>query len=122
MRTANNRMFMRCNVCGEEIMMASHMGDSWSMDKSTEDMNSFFDRHFWCQVRMTKYEMERGIGREYAQYDDQDHYSVLFESDKDFRKGLPEGVEPHFINCYSHRMELDAPDKLYKTAYSIDKE
>ena len=35
-------------------------------------------------------------------------------------QNLPEGVETHFIDCYSHRMELDAPDKLYKTAYDND--
>ncbi len=120
---ANNRMFMRCDVCGEEIMMASHMGDPWSMSKSMDDMYSFFDRHYRCQVRMTEYEEKNGIesGKGIC-WDDQDHYSLVFESDKNYGQNLPEGVETHFINNYNHRMELEAPDKLYKTAYNDDKE
>ncbi len=119
---ANNRMFMRCNVCGEEIMMASHMGDPWSMDKSMDDMYSFFDRHYECQVKMTEYECKKGIEGKGSCWDSQDHYSLVFESDKNYGKDLPKGVEPHFINCYSHRMRLDNPDKLYKTAYDTEEE
>ncbi len=120
---ANNRMFMRCDVCGEEIMIASHLGRPWSMDKSTDDLNSFFDRHYTCQVNMAVHENKKKWAEgKHIWWDNQDYYSVRFESRQDLAEGLPKGVEPHFINCYTYRMGLDAPDKLYKTAYDNDGE
>ena len=50
---ANNRMYIKCRVCGEEICLAKHFGNEWGLcsmpinDKSFEErMDAFFRKHY----------------------------------------------------------------------------
>ena len=50
---ANNRMYIKCRVCGEEICLAKHFGGEWGVcsfpinGKSFEErMDVFFRKHY----------------------------------------------------------------------------
>ena len=46
---ANNRMYMKCNRCGETFFLAKSMGSgfyTWSFN--VNDFNKFLDKHAYC--------------------------------------------------------------------------
>jgi hypothetical protein len=46
---ANNRMYMKCNSCGETFFLAKSMGEgfyTWSFN--VNDFNKFLEKHAYC--------------------------------------------------------------------------
>lgn len=51
---ANNRMYIRCRGCGEELYLGKHFGDCWyysgynSGITLEEKLNDFYEKHAYC--------------------------------------------------------------------------
>lgn len=44
---ADNRMYIRCKICGRGILIAKQFGIVWS-ERRFDDLNKFFDDHEEC--------------------------------------------------------------------------
>ena len=53
---ANNRMYIRCRVCGEVIMIGKCYGDGYyTLDKNLNKvLDKFFDEHTYCSKEVNK--------------------------------------------------------------------
>lgn len=52
---ANNRIYIRCKGCGEELYLGKHFGvdsfyyNNYNSDKTLEEkLNAFYEKHAWC--------------------------------------------------------------------------
>ena len=48
---ANNRLFLRCRACGEEVLVAKHFVGEWGVfspphDKLDDRLDDFFRKHY----------------------------------------------------------------------------
>lgn len=68
---ADNRMYIRCDVCGGCMIIAKCFGDTWGVrdyeDGGVNHLNEFFKEHDFC-VPLTGYGRRRS-----------DHYSLVYE-------------------------------------------
>ena len=45
---ANNRLYIRCRVCGGIMLLAKHFTGPWSVRHTPEVLDEFFEEHFLC--------------------------------------------------------------------------
>lgn len=45
---ADNRMYIRCKVCGRGHIIAKMFGITWGERKYNETLNEFFNKHLTC--------------------------------------------------------------------------
>lgn len=45
---ANNRMYLRCRGCGEELMLGKTLGNGWYTPVGGVELDEFFERHEHC--------------------------------------------------------------------------
>lgn len=50
---ANNRLYLKCDVCGEEFFLGKRFGDGYYLPPDIggdirKELNEFFGRHEWC--------------------------------------------------------------------------
>lgn len=50
---ANNRIYLRCRACGETLFLGKHFVTpfyyfSYDGERLEDKLNSFFDKHAWC--------------------------------------------------------------------------
>lgn len=61
---ANNRLYLRCNSCGDAIMLGKHFGGtlyrSWKLGEMnfTDALNDFYDDHYYCSDSGRAYHLE----------------------------------------------------------------
>lgn len=48
---ANERMYLKCNICGKAIYLGSHLGGPWEIGKDDDEIASFFRRHYDCMLK-----------------------------------------------------------------------
>lgn len=74
MRMANNRMYLRCEGCGEAFGMAKHFGDAWAVYGELPGLlEAWMGEHRWCP-----YEPIDGA-----------HFSIAYENDPSGKAELP---------------------------------
>lgn len=61
---ANKRLYIRCAVCGERLLVAKSFGEPYGIywPDFDERLNAFFERHYQCE----HYE----IGKNYEIFED----------------------------------------------------
>lgn len=112
---ANDRMLLRCDVCGECITIANHFQNPWRMyfaEDTAEVMNEFFIRHYPCQL--CAYHKVEKYCNDDEFIEPQHLYSLVFEANPD--EGLENGVSFHWI----HTQEMDSkgcPLDIYESPY-----
>lgn len=115
---ANDRMLLRCDVCGECISIANHFQRPWRMyyENMEEVMDKFFARHYSCQM-CAYHELEKnGITEsDDGEFIEPQHlYSLVFEANPG--EGLDDGKSFHWI----HTEEMDSlgcPEDIYRSPY-----
>ena len=46
---ANNRMYMKCNICGETFFLAKSLGSGFYTSRlNVNDFNIFLEKHAYC--------------------------------------------------------------------------
>lgn len=110
---ANDRMLLRCDVCGECISIARHFQCPWDMYEGDvdRDMDFFFKRHYPCQLLAYRTKKENTD----SFIEPQHLYSLVFEAEPG--EGLADGVTDHWIQK-SELEKLDSPLDLYDTPYT----
>ena len=95
---ANNRMYLRCKGCGEEMMLGKTTGNGWHNVKSFEEkgreLEEFIDKHGHCCEGLSE-ETCGGVNP----YDDFhfEPFELTYESQDDWgkRKSLQQ-IEKHY--------------------------
>lgn len=70
---ADNRMYLKCNLCGKCTMLAKRFGITWGTREYEYPMaikiDKFFDKHELCLDSEENWEI--------------DHYSLVYENDEE---------------------------------------
>lgn len=66
---ANNRMYLKCDVCGEEFFLGKRFGEGYYLptsapEKLCDELNEFFGRHEWCGHSQDHFVLEYEFGVE----------------------------------------------------------
>lgn len=49
---ANDRLYIKCQKCNKEVMIAKHYGMEWVSPQGIEyELDKFFEEHFICDGR-----------------------------------------------------------------------
>lgn len=75
---ANDRMFMRCRVCGEMIGLGKHFGDGWYNAPAGDALQEWIDKHAPVWMHEGEYDESVKANGGHAVFE------IVYESDDDY--------------------------------------